>query len=142
MMTANEKKSLETAFAAIVGPENTMQSEVDLHAYSYDAAPLDPVLPGFVVRPCSCEALGKTVRFCSENGLPLTVRGAGTNLSGGTIPHPGGVVLLTNGLTRILEINEEDLYAIVEPGVITANLASKVTALGLFYPPDPGSQTV
>jgi glycolate oxidase len=86
--------------------------------------------------------LGQVVRLCDSNGLPLTVRGAGTNLSGGTIPHPGGVVALTNALNQILEINEEDLYAVVQPGVITARLAEAVEAKGLFYPPDPGSMTV
>ena len=129
-------------FATLVGPDNVMISENDRYAYSYDAAVLDSVMPGIVVRPTSSEALGQVVKLCNDNGLPLTVRGAGTNLSGGTIPHAGGVVVLTNGLSRILEINEEDLYAVVEPGVITAVFAQEVARRGLFYPPDPGSQTV
>jgi glycolate oxidase len=74
--------------------------------------------------------------------LPLTVRGAGTNLSGGTIPSPEGVVVLTNALDRILEINAADMYAVVQPGVVTAKLAAAAEAKGLFYPPDPGSQAV
>ena len=129
-------------FSAIVGSDNVMTSEIDRYAYSYDAAVLDPVMPGIVVRPTASEQLGRVVRLCHDNGLPLTVRGAGTNLSGGTIPHPGGVVVLTNGLNRILEINEGDLYAVVEPGVVTAVFAQEVARRGLFYPPDPGSQTV
>jgi glycolate oxidase len=72
----------------------------------------------------------------------LTVRGSGTNLSGGTIPSRGGVVVLTNALNKILEINAPDLYAVVQPGVITAKLATAVEAQGLFYPPDPGSMAV
>ncbi|MBU0961459.1 MAG: FAD-binding protein [Proteobacteria bacterium] len=134
--------SIIKEFAAIVGDENVMASETDRHTYSYDAAVLDSAMPSLVVRPDTSEALGKTVKLCNDNGLPLTVRGAGTNLSGGTIPHPGGVVVLTNGLNRILEINQEDLYAVVEPGVITAKFAAAAAACGLFYPPDPGSQTV
>ena len=141
-MSQKSRDRLAKEFAGIVGNENVMTSETDLHAYSYDAAVLDSVMPGYVVRPCSSEELGKTVNLCNQNGLPLTVRGAGTNLSGGTIPHPGGVVVLMNGLNRILEINELDLYAIVEPGVITSHLAAEVASRGLFYPPDPGSQTV
>jgi len=129
-------------FEAAVGAENVMTSETDRHAYSYDAAVLDSVMPALVVRPETSEALGKCVKLCNDNGLPLTVRGAGTNLSGGTIPHPGGIVILTNGLNRILEINEEDMYAVVEPGVVTATFAAEVAKRGLFYPPDPGSQTV
>ncbi|XPV77012.1 MAG: FAD-binding oxidoreductase [Desulfovibrio sp.] len=129
-------------FEAVVGAENVMTSETDRHAYSYDAAVLESVMPALVVRPETSEALGKVTSLCNENGLPITVRGAGTNLSGGTIPHPGGVVLLTNGLNRILEINEEDMYAVVEPGVVTAKFAAAVAKRGLFYPPDPGSQAV
>lgn len=129
-------------FEAIVGAENVMTSETDRHTYSYDAAVLDSAMPALVVRPSVSEELGKVVKLCNDNGLPLTVRGAGTNLSGGTIPHPGGVVVLTNGLNKILEINEEDMYAVVEPGVVTAPFAAEVAKRGLFYPPDPGSQTV
>ena len=73
----------------------------------------------------------------------MTVRGSGTNLSGGTVPDsPESVVILTQGLNRILEINSSDLYAVVEPGVVTAKFASAVAEKNLFYPPDPGSQAV
>lgn len=136
------KEALTKEFEAIVGADNVLTSETDRHTYSYDAAVLDSVMPALVVRPTTSEQLGKVTALCNENGLPLTVRGAGTNLSGGTIPHPGGVVVLTNGMSNILEINEEDMYAVVEPGVITSKLATAVAAKGLFYPPDPGSQTV
>ncbi len=133
-------QALKQAFAAIVGNDNVMDAEADKHSYSYDAAVLDPVLPALVVRPTEMEAVGKIVKLCNDNGLPLTVRGAGTNLSGGTIPAKGGVVLLTNALDKILEINQEDMYAVVQTGAITAKFANAVTAAGLFYPPDPGSQ--
>jgi len=135
-------KALIEEFEKVLGKDNVFQDETDLATYSYDAAVLDPVLPSLVLRPTSSEALGKVVGMCNEHALPLTVRGAGTNLSGGTIPKSGGVVLLTNALNRILEINEEDLYAVVEPGVVTAKFAAAVEAKGLFYPPDPGSQAV
>jgi glycolate oxidase len=71
-----------------VGDDNAWTDAADLHTYSYDAAVVDPVQPGLIVRPTSSEALGQAVRLCNENGLPLTVRGAGTNLSGGTVPCP------------------------------------------------------
>jgi len=129
-------------FQALVGKDNVMESEADRFSYAYDAAVLEPVLPGLVVRPQSREVLGKIVKLCNEHGLPLTVRGSGTNLSGGVIPSKGGVVVLTNALNKIIEINEADLYAVVEPGVITAKFAAEVAARGLFYPPDPGSQAV
>ena len=130
-------------FENILGSQNVMRDETDRHAYSYDSALVEQVVPELVLRPTDRERLGKVIRLCNENRLPLTVRGSGTNLSGGTIPsRENGVVLLTNALNRILEINTEDLYARVEPGVITAQFAAKVAARGLFYPPDPGSQAV
>ncbi len=135
-------QGLMQEFQQLLGREQVMVSEADRLTYAYDAAVLEPVLPALVVRPRSPEALGRVVRLCNDHGLPLTVRGAGTNLSGGTIPRPGGVVVLTNALNQILEINEPDLYAVVQPGVVTAKLAAAVEAKGLFYPPDPGSMAV
>jgi glycolate oxidase len=134
--------ALVKEFQTLLGRENVFTDQADLVTYSYDAAVLDPVIPGLAIRPSSPEGLSHAVRLCHENGLPLTVRGAGTNLSGGTIPLPNGVVVLTNALNRILEINEADMYAVVQPGVITAKLAAAVAAKNLFYPPDPGSQAV
>jgi len=136
-------KALIAEFESAVGKENVFSDPADRVTYSYDAAVLDAVMPALAVRPTTSEALAAVVRLCNENRLPLTVRGAGTNLSGGTVPTgTEGVVVLTNGLARILEINEQDMYAVVQPGVITAKLAAAVEAKGLFYPPDPGSQAV
>ncbi|WP_297260534.1 FAD-linked oxidase C-terminal domain-containing protein [uncultured Desulfovibrio sp.] len=130
-------------FEALLGPENVFSSEADRQSYSYDSAVLAPVVPTLVVRPTTTEQLGQCVKKLYDNGIPMTVRGAGTNLSGGVIPDvPDTVVILTNGLNRILEINENDLYAVVEPGVITAQFAAAVEKRRLFYPPDPGSQSV
>ncbi|MFP5213781.1 MAG: FAD-binding oxidoreductase [Acidobacteriota bacterium] len=135
-------QGLVKEFNRILGEENVFQDEADLVTYSYDAAVLDPVRPAIALRPKTSEALSQAVKLCNENGLPLTVRGAGTNLSGGTIPKASGVVILTNALDKILEINEQDMYAVVQPGVVTAKFAAAVEAKGLFYPPDPGSQAV
>lgn len=133
---------LKREFESILGKENVFDDEADRLTYSYDAAVLEPVPPSLVLKPTDSEGLGRVIRLCNENSLPVTVRGAGTNLSGGTIPKPEGVVILTNSLSKILEINEEDMYAIVQPGVVTAKLAAAVESRGLFYPPDPGSQAV
>lgn len=135
-------QALLKEFQNVLGKANVFGDETDRLTYSYDAAVLDPVMPAVVLRPETGEALGAAVRLCSENSIPITVRGAGTNLSGGVIPKANGAVILTNSLNRILEINEEDLYAVVQPGVVTAKLAAAVEAKGLFYPPDPGSQAV
>jgi glycolate oxidase len=135
-------QTLVKEFQRILGKEQVFLEETDRATYAYDAAVLEPVMPAIVLRPRSVDELGQAVRLCHENSLPLTVRGAGTNLSGGSIPGRGGAVVLTTALNRILEINEADLYAVVQPGVITARLAAAVEAQGLFYPPDPGSMAV
>ncbi|KPJ78681.1 MAG: glycolate oxidase subunit GlcD [Deltaproteobacteria bacterium SG8_13] len=135
-------KALVKEFQKAAGKENVMNDEADRLTYSYDAAVLEPVMPSLAVRPVDGEGLSRVVRLCNENRLPLTVRGAGTNLSGGAVPSTGGVVVLTNALNRIVELNTEDMFAVVQPGVITAKLAAAVEAQGLFYPPDPGSQSV
>lgn len=130
-------------FETIAGKENVLTEEADRQAYSYDAAVLQPRVPALVVSPATQESLGKTVKLAYDSGMPITVRGAGTNLSGATLPEPGdGIVIVTNKLNKVLEINEQDLYAVVEPGVITAQFAAQVAKRGLFYPPDPGSQAV
>ncbi|MBB5144547.1 FAD-binding oxidoreductase [Desulfovibrio intestinalis] len=130
-------------FEDLIGKENVFSSEADRQSYSYDSAVLAPVVPSLVLRPTSTEQLGVCVKKLYDNGIPMTVRGAGTNLSGGTIPdNTDTVVILTNGLNRIIEINSDDLYAVVEPGVITAQFAAEVAKKNLFYPPDPGSQAV
>lgn len=130
-------------FEKIVGSENVFTELADRQTYAYDSAVLDPTTPALVVSPETTDQLGEVVALCYKHGLPMTVRGSGTNLSGGTVPDKtDSVVILTQKLNRIVEINTADLYAIVEPGVITAQFASAVAAKNLFYPPDPGSQAV
>ncbi len=136
-------QALTKDFETLLGKEHVFSSEADRQSYAYDSAVLQHIVPSLVVRPTTIEALGATVKKLYGHGIPMTVRGAGTNLSGGTIPDsPENVVILTNALTKIIEINREDLYAIVEPGVVTAHFAAQVAKAGLFYPPDPGSQAV
>lgn len=136
-------QALINDFETLLGKENVFSSDADRQSYSYDAAVLSPVIPALVVRPTTTELLGQCVKKLYDNGIPMTVRGAGSNLSGGTIPdNSQTVVILTNALTRILEINVNDLYAVVEPGVVTEKFAAEVAAKNLFYPPDPGSQSV
>ncbi|MBD5627315.1 MAG: FAD-binding protein [Desulfovibrio sp.] len=130
-------------FEELLGKENVFTSEADRQSYSFDSAVLPSVTPAMVLRPTTTEQLGACVKKLYEAGVPMTVRGAGTNLSGGTIPDSvDSAVILTTALNRILEINSNDLYAVVEPGVITAQFAAEVAKKGLFYPPDPGSQSV
>lgn len=135
--------TLAKDFEKILGKENVFTSEADRHSYSYDSAVLESVVPALAVKPTSVEQLGEVIATAYAKGLPITIRGAGSNLSGGTIPDSEkSIVVLTQSLNKIVEINQNDLYAVVEAGVVTANFAREVSAKNLFYPPDPGSQAI
>ena len=136
------KRTIQDQFKQIVGSDSILTDSEDLFTYSFDAAVHEPEIPSCVLIPRDAEAVSKIIKLCSENAIPVTARGAGTNLSGGAIPNKKGVVILTTKLDSIHEINEQDMYAVVQPGVITADLAARVESAGLFYPPDPGSQAV
>ena len=107
--------------AKIVGKENVLSSETDLLLYGYDAS-LFRGKPDCIVLPGSTEEVSKVVKFAHETGIPVVARGSGTNLSGGTIPTQGGIVLHFSRMNRILEIDIENQRAVVEPGVFTLAL--------------------
>ena len=113
------------------------QSE-HLEAYASDALGIG-ASPDLVVIPETTAEISTIARLCHEHRVPLVVRGAGTGYTGGAVPTQGGVVLSMERLNRILEIDEVNLLAIVEPNVITGDLQRAVEAVGLFYPPDPAS---
>ncbi len=92
-----------------------------------------------VVVPATAEDIAAVARLCTTHGVPLVVRGAGTGYTGGAVPTRGGVVISMERFTRILEIDEVNLLAVVEPNVITGDLQRAVERVGLFYPPDPAS---
>lgn len=127
----------------IFGQEHVMSSFEDLITYSYDSsAPIADQLPLAVVSPASTVEIGKLMTYANEHKIPVIPRGSGTGLAGSTIPVPGSIVLLNRRMNRILEIDQANLTALVEPGVTTASLASAVQKEGLFYPPDPGSMAI
>mgnify|MGYP002654160730 FL=1 len=97
-------------------------------------------LPAVVVKPKTAGEIAAIVKICNENLLPVTPRGAGTGLTGGALPHLGGVLLSTERLNQILDIDERNLQVTTEPGVITEVLQNAVKEKGLFYPPDPASK--
>ena len=97
-------------------------------------------LPEAVAIPSSADEVAQLLRFASQAGVPVTTRGAGVGYVGGCVPVRGGIVLSTARLNRILEINPADGVAVVEPGVLTADLQAACAELGWFYPPDPASR--
>ena len=130
------------ALRAILGPQGVLTEPEDRLCYSYDATAMMKSTPAAVLIPESSEQIASVITFANHVGLPIITRGSGTGLSGGSVPLKEGIVVSTLRLNRILEIDEENLTATVEPGVITADLHQAVEARGLFYPPDPGSMKV
>lgn len=133
---------LNTEFIAklqqIVGNEYVSTDQADLICYSYDATQKQ-FLPDVVVHPASAEEISRILRLANECRIPVFPRGAGSGFTGGSLPVSGGIVLVTTRLDRILEIDEENLVATVEPGVVTEQFQKAVEKVGLFYPPDPAS---
>jgi glycolate oxidase len=126
------------ALRAIVGGEYLKTDDESRIGYGTDA--LKRGMPAdAVVCPADTRQVAAIAHLCNTHRLPLVPRGAGTGYTGGSVPSHGGVVISLERLNRILEIDEANLLAIVEPNVITGDLQDAVEQLGLFYPPDPAS---
>ncbi len=111
-----------------------------LSVYETDGLTAKKQLPALVAIPDTLEALQRIVRTCDQYAIPLVARGAGTGLSGGAMPHPRGVLVSLARFNRILDIDEENLVARIEPGVTNLAISEAVSEFGLFYAPDPSSQ--
>ena len=122
----------------MVGAEKVLESEEERKCYAYDAR-VHGEVPDLVVFPTSREDVAKILSLADRYVFPVIPRGAGSGVTGGCVPIGGGVVLCFTRMDRILEIDEANLIAILEPGVITFNLQEEVKRFGLFYPPDPSS---
>lgn len=134
-------KFITKAFEEILGKENVLSSLSEISSYSYDAS-LTKALPSMVLFPRNAEEISKTVKTCRNLGVPFVARGAGTNLSGGSIPLKNALIINLLKLNNILCIDEEKRTATVEPGVINGDLQKALSTRGFFYPPDPASQNV
>jgi glycolate oxidase len=121
--------------SAVIGPGHER-----LDDYGRDESPLpEEFPPACAVLVGSTEEAAAVLRICLERKVPVTPRGAGSGMCGGALPIHGGVVLSTERMARIKEIDAGDLVAVVEPGVVTGRLQEAVEAQQLFYPPDPAS---
>lgn len=133
-----DKQKIVSDLKAIVGEKSCLSDFEDLICFSYDAA-IEEAMPSCVVCPKDALEIAEIMKWANRERVPIYPRGAGTGLSGGSIPVNGGVVLVTTRLNKILKIDTRDLYAVAETGVITKDLHAKVAELGLMYPPDPSS---
>ena len=109
--------------------------------FCHDEYPGGSFAPEAVVEAASTEEVAAVLKLCSENDVPVTVRGAGTGQVGGSVPVKGGIVLSVRGMDKILELNESERTLRVQPGVLLQNVKSEADRHGLYYPPDPGEKT-
>ena len=127
-------------FKKITGDAYVFADEESLNNYAHDETENLHFLPDIVIKPKSAEEISQIMVICNEHKIPVTPRGAGTGLSGGALPHLGGVLLSMERMNSIIEIDERNLQVTTEPGVITEVLQNAVKEKGLFYPPDPSSR--
>jgi glycolate oxidase len=133
------KESLIGEFEKIVGKENVLFAKEALRAYSYDGTTSWIHEPDVVLFPTSTQEISAIMKIANAEKIPVTPRGGGTNVSGGSVPIRGGIVLCTTKMNRILRIDKENLSATVEPGVVLLDLTNRLAKEGLFFPPDPQS---
>ena len=124
---------------AVVGEPNVVHRPEDLIVFEYDGS-VDRALPTVVVLPRTTAEVSDVVKTAGAHGVPVVARGAGTGLSGGAIAEHGGIVVALTRMTSILEIDEANRLAVVEPGVVNIDLSTAASKYGLYFAPDPSSQ--
>lgn len=127
-------------FRKIVGNDYVMVDAGSMEDYGHDKTEDYFFMPDVVVKPSTSQEISELLKICNANKIPVTPRGAGTGLSGGALPVKNGMVISMERFNKILNIDELNLQATVEPGVITEVFQNTVKEKGLFYPPDPASR--
>ncbi|MGA7678374.1 MAG: FAD-linked oxidase C-terminal domain-containing protein [Dehalococcoidia bacterium] len=123
----------------IVGAKGLLTTQVDLATYSFDGTSNWQALPEAVVFPTTAEQVSQILRLATEQGIPVTPRGAGSNVSGGSVPVLGGIVLCTTRMNKIIEIDTANFTVTTEVGVVLNDLNREIARHNLFFPPDPQS---
>ncbi|MBC7190492.1 FAD-binding oxidoreductase, partial [Candidatus Aerophobetes bacterium] len=118
----------------IIDRKDILTDIQDIELYSHDETPGLKSMPEMVVRVRERGQIIELLKLCSREKIPITPRGGGTGLTGGAVPVKGGIVLSFEKMNKIKEIDRENHMAVVEPGVINANLQRELAKEGLFYP--------
>lgn len=124
----------------IVGKSFVMSDSDSLYMHGHDEVDNVVSKPELVVKPSNTAEISAIAKLANDELIPLTVRGGGTGLSGGALPLHGGIVISTDRLNSIIEIDTKNQQATVEPGVINEVFQNAVKEVNLFYPPDPSSK--
>lgn len=132
-------RKIAAGLASLIGEKKVLTSGDILESYARDETSDLSAMPDILVRAESVDDVSRTLAFCNERGVPVIPRGAGTGVTGGAVPVMGGVVLSLEKMNRIIEIDRENMVALVEPGAITRDIQEAARAEGLMYPPDPAS---
>ena len=125
-----------------LGSDGLVEAPARLKTYEMDGLTGYRETPGLVALPQSRKEVQAVLQACHAAGVPVVPRGSGTGLSGGALPHPEGVLVVTTRMRRILEVDPDNRRAVVEPGVLNAEISRAVARYGLYYAPDPSSQQV
>jgi glycolate oxidase subunit GlcD len=128
------------AFKSMIGDAHFFADEENMSRYAHDETEDLQFMPEVVLMPANTHEISQIMQYCNSKHIPVTPRAAGTGLSGGALPVHGGVLLSVERLNKILEIDENNLQIVTEPGVITQVLQEAVIEKGLYYPPDPASR--
>ncbi|MBA3015324.1 MAG: FAD-binding protein [Proteobacteria bacterium] len=131
-------KDIIRQLTIIVGPNNISTAQAELSCVSYDGTG-QTSMPEAVIWPSTADEVSRVMAIAHRQMIPVVARGAGSGMTGGAIPTHGGLVIAMARFNHILEIDQENQTAIVEPGVVTGTLQAEVGRYGLFYPPDPAS---
>ncbi|RLB27010.1 MAG: glycolate oxidase subunit GlcD [Deltaproteobacteria bacterium] len=133
--------SIAEELRSIVGDEWFLDTPEDLATYSYDGF-LPEYLPDGVIIPGNTDEISKIMKVANREKINIVPRGAGTNICGSSVAREGGIIMAFHRMNKILEIDPEDMCAVVQPGVVNADLQREVASYGLMYPPDPASMFV
>jgi glycolate oxidase len=138
-MSEARKAEVVRELSAVLGARHVLHTPYDLTLYEYDAS-IDRGKPEIVVLPASTAEIVSIVKIAARYGVPVVPRGAGTGLSGGAIPIYGGIVIAFSRMNRILEVDYENLRAVIQPGLVNLHLSTALNPQGFYYVPDPSSQ--
>jgi len=138
-MDRDLRERLVRRLRQVVGDRYAFDDPYEMRLYQYDASP-ETALPDVVVIPETAQEVAQVVKICAEDGIPIVARSAASSLAGGTVPVNHGVVITFPRMNHILEVDQENLRAIVEPGVVNLALSQALRPLGYYYVPDPSSQ--
>jgi len=125
----------------IVGPDDILITKEAISDYAHDESSIEPRFPEVVVRAETTQEVSRILSLANRERIPVTPRGGGTGLTGGSIPAYGGILLSLEKMNRIIELDEDNLTVTVEPGVLIMDLHAYVEKRGLMYPPDPGQKS-